>query len=121
VEHLQRAIRLGDFAMLKSIRGVGEATAKRIVLELGKILVKEAQTAAAPPAEKKDAASAAAVPGAAAEDQLVDLAVRAVVELNQVTSDVAFRAVQRAYDELRAAGRSPAVQDLIKHSLPYAQ
>src|SRR4029078_8346921 len=39
VQDIQQAIRLGDFASLKRIKGVGETTAKKIVLQLGKILI----------------------------------------------------------------------------------
>src|SRR5476651_757348 len=39
VQDIQQAIRLGDFASLKRIKGVGENTAKKIVLALGKILI----------------------------------------------------------------------------------
>src|SRR5205085_743846 len=44
VQDIQQAIRLGDFATLKRIKGVGEGTAKKIVLELGKILIHQAAT-----------------------------------------------------------------------------
>lgn len=131
VEHLQQAIRLGDVATLKAIKGVGEATAKRIVLELGKILVKQAETKAPQPAEgsakrgKKGTAAPAAERSAATLsdlDEMTDLAVKAVTQLNEVPSDVALRSVQRAIEDLRNEGAAPeSVQDLIRRALPYAE
>src|SRR6185295_5234110 len=52
VHDIQQAIRLGDFATLKRIKGVGEGTAKKIVLELGKILIHQAAAPAAKPSGK---------------------------------------------------------------------
>lgn len=131
VEHLQQAIRLGDVATLKAIKGVGEATAKRIVLELGKILVKQAETKAPQPAEaspkhgkKGKAATAAELSAATLSDldEMTDLAVKAVTQLNEVPSDVALRSVQRAIEDLRNEGAAPeSVQDLIRRALPYAE
>lgn len=132
VEHLQQAIRLGDVATLKAIKGVGEATAKRIVLELGKILVKQAETQAPQAAEgagkrgKKGKAAPAEAASSAAVlddlDEMTDLAVKAVTQLNEVPSDVALRSVQRAVEDLRNAGKTPeSVQELIRRALPYAE
>jgi len=124
--HLQQAIRMGNFAALKG-GGVGEAIAKRIVLELGKVLIKEAQAGAAPETEARPARRAGkAVAVHAGEltglDELTGTAVKAVAQLNEVPSDVALRAVQRAYDELRETGAEPIeVQDLIRRALPYAE
>jgi len=124
IAHLQQAIRLGNVAALKAIKGVGENTAKRIILELGKIL-----TATPVQAEKsvvKAAKGAGKAPEPAAEesatgDQLIDLAVKAVAQLNEVPSDIALRAVQRAADELRTEGRNvESVQDLVRRALRYA-
>lgn len=130
VEHLRQAIRLGDFASLKG-GGVGEGTAKRIILELGKILIKHSAAAAQATGrggveEGVEEAAAPALPNAfpsiSGLDEMTDLAVKAVAQLNEVPSDVALRAVQRAFDELRAANRTPgAVQDLIQRALPYTQ
>src|SRR4026208_899092 len=75
VQDIQQAIRLGDFATLNRIKGVGEGTAKKIVLELGKILIHQAATAAEPAkAESKRGAKAVVAPAA---DQDADLAVKA--------------------------------------------
>ncbi|MCZ7645421.1 MAG: Holliday junction branch migration protein RuvA [Planctomycetota bacterium] len=120
IEHLQQAIRLGDVATLKAIKGVGEATAKRIVLELGKILVRQDEAAAG----KMPARAPASAPAEPlmALDEWTELAVKAVAKLNEVPNDVALKAVQRAWDDLRAQGRKPAaVQDLIGRALPYAE
>lgn len=131
VEHLQQAIRLGDIATLKAIKGVGDATAKRIVLELGKILVKQAETQAPQPAEASAKRGRKGLPAPAAErsaaalsdlDEMTDLAVKAVTQLNEVPSDVALRSVQRAIEDLRNEGAAPeSVQDLIRRALPYAE
>jgi Holliday junction DNA helicase RuvA len=124
LEHIQQAIRLGDVTALKAIRGVGDATAKRIVLELGKILVREAEAAG-----RKGRPPGVAAPGAAGDrpsvarlDEMTELAVKAVAQLNEVPRDAALAAVQRAYDELRAEGRPPEdVQDLIRRALRYTE
>jgi Holliday junction DNA helicase RuvA len=123
IERLQQAIRLGDFATLKAIRGVGDATAKRIVLELGKILVKQAASAPrAAPASAAPALGVVQAPGLAGLDEMTDLAVKAVAQLNEVPSDVALRAVQQAFDALRAEGKTPgAVQDLIRRALAFTE
>ncbi|MCW8129406.1 MAG: Holliday junction branch migration protein RuvA [Planctomycetota bacterium] len=123
VAHLQQAIRIGNFAALKG-GGVGEATAKRIVLELGKILVKQAELDAGAPATAKRPGKPAAVEAPAIQglDEMTELAVKAVVQLNEVPSDVALRAVQRAYDAMRAEKQEPtAVQDLIRRALSFSE
>ena len=123
ISHLQQAIRLGNFAALKG-GGVGEATAKRIVLELGKILVKqtELEESPAPAAGKRSAKAVTQAPSVHGVDEMTELAVKAVAQLNEVPSDVALRAVQRAFDEMREAKQEPqAVQDLIKRALAYTE
>jgi len=124
VLHLQQAIRIGNFAALKG-GGVGEGTAKRIVLELGKILIKQAEFEPAPaPVAGKRTGKAAATPTPVPSglDEMTELAVKAVVQLNEVPSDVALRAVQRAYDALRAEKSEPkAVQDLIRRALAFTE
>ena len=57
VQDIKQAIRLGDYATLKRIKGVGESTAKKIVLELGKILIHQAETAASPAAGRRNRAA----------------------------------------------------------------
>jgi Holliday junction resolvasome RuvABC DNA-binding subunit len=119
------------FRSLKAIRGVGDATAKRIVLELGKILVRQAEDAASGAHRKGRVptapgeppfGTAVQMPSLAQLDDLTELAVKAVQQLNQVPRDVALRAVQRGLDEFRAEGRVPAaVQDLIRRSLAYTE
>lgn len=124
LEHIQQAIRLGDVTALKAIRGIGDATAKRIVLELGKILVREAEAAG-----RKGRAPGVSTPGVeggqpsvAHLDEMIELAVKAVAQLNEVPRDAALTAVQRAYDELRAEGHPPEdVQDLIRRALRYTE
>lgn len=119
MEHLQQAIRLGDVDTLKRIKGVGENTAKRIVLELGKMLVKESEGAS--PARARGTPEASAAP-LAHLDELTELAVRAVAQLQEVPNDVALKAVQRAWDDLRAERKKPEqVQDLIRRALPYTE
>lgn len=123
VPDIQQAIRLGDFGSLKRIKGVGDGTAKKIVLELGKILIHQT---AAPDATL---AKASAKKGAAAEpviapglDDDADVAVRAVVQLQEVAPDVALQAVQRAFAELSASSKNrPAVQDVIRRAMKYAE
>jgi Holliday junction DNA helicase RuvA len=121
--HVLQAVRLGDVAFLKSIRGVGEATAKRIVLELGKILVKQAATSQPEEgAGKRGAKAAVQAPSVSHLDELTSLAVKAVAQLQEVPQDVALKAVQRAMDEMRSAGESmDAVQDLVRRALPHTE
>jgi Holliday junction DNA helicase RuvA len=116
VQDIQQAIRLGDYASLKRIKGVGEGTAKKIVLELGKILIHQAASPdAAPEKGAKTSPKAAVGPGL---DEEVDLAVKAVMQLQEVPPDVALQAVQRAYSELSATSKTrPAVQDIIQRAM----
>lgn len=123
LNHVLQAIRLGDVAFLKSIRGVGDATAKRIVLELGKILVKQAgEPAPAKTAAQGAKAGPVQAPTVTQLDELTALAVKAVAQLNEVPQEVALKAVQRAMDEMREA-RQPieAVQDVVRRALAYAE
>lgn len=116
VQDIQQAIRLGDYATLKRIKGVGESTAKKIVLELGKILIHRAAAAAA----AKGAPVAPGVVVAPGLDAETDLALKAVVQLQQVPPDVALQAVQRAFSELSAmSGQRPVVQDVVQRALRY--
>lgn len=125
LDHIQQAIRLGDVKALKAIKGLGEATAKRIVLELGKILVKEATEAEAAPkpkAARRSNSGQASGKALSAHDELTDLAVKAVMQLNEVPRDVALTAVQRALDEIGPdVDAPPAVQDLVTKALSYAE
>jgi holliday junction DNA helicase RuvA len=118
VPDLQQAIRMGDIASLRRIKGVGEGTAKKIVLELGKILIHQPvaeTTKAIQTATKKSGA-----PVASGLDEEADLAVKAVVQLQEVPSDVALQAVQRAFSELSASsGKRPAVQDVVQRAMRY--
>ncbi|HEY3321366.1 MAG TPA: Holliday junction branch migration protein RuvA [Planctomycetota bacterium] len=118
VEDIQQAIRLGDYASLKRIKGVGDGTAKKIVLELGKILIHQVadpETAATTP--KK---SSKPVVIASDLDRLTNDAVNAVVQLQQVSPDDALQAVQRAYSELSAQSKTaPLVQDVVTRALRY--
>lgn len=118
VQDIQQAIRLGDYASLKRIKGVGEGTAKKIVLELGKILIHQAANPDATPEKGVKASPKAAVgPGL---DEEVDLAVKAVMQLQEVPPDVALQAVQRAFSELSATSKTrPAVQDIIQKAMRY--
>lgn len=119
VEDIQQAIRLGDYASLKRIKGVGEGTAKKIVLELGKILIHQA-SAPAETTEGGRKVSAKSVVGPGLDDE-VDLAVKAVMQLQEVPPDVALQAVQRAFSELSAASKNrPAVQDVIQRAMRYS-
>ena len=126
LQHLQQAIRMGNFAALKG-GGVGEAIAKRIVLELGKVLVRDTQLGEVPEAEARTARRVGATlvtntGSLVGLDELTGTAVKAVAQLNEVPSDIALRAVQRAYDELRDRGAKVIeVQDLIRRALPYAE
>ena len=120
VQDIQQAIRLGDYASLKRIKGVGENTAKKIVLALGKILIHQAPAAAAPAEGKTAAARAPAIaPGL---DQDTDAAVKVVAQLQMVAPDVALQAVQRAWSELSSEvnGR-PAVQDVVRRAMKYTE
>lgn len=122
--HVQQAIRLGDVAFLKSIRGVGEATAKRIVLELGKILIKQAAEPNGEPAPSARGRKAVPVqaPYVSQLDELTALAVKAVAQLQEVPQDAALKAVQGAMDEMRAAGEPiDAVQDLVRRALSHTE
>jgi holliday junction DNA helicase RuvA len=121
VPDLQQAIRLGDIASLRRIKGVGEGTAKKIVLELGKILIHQPvveTTKAVQSAIKKGGGVIS--PVASGLDEEADLAVKAVVQLQEVPSDVALQAVQRAFSELSAgSGKRPAVQDVVQRAMRY--
>lgn len=161
VEDLRQAVRLGDVASLKRVKGVGDRTARRILLELGRILVREetarAKVAKVAKAGKKTKRTAAisgentggggqvAAPagevggetGNAADTMVVvggmntldtdtEAAVQVVCRLQEVTSDVALRAVQRAYAEYaeeRAEGKHsperPAVSEIARRALCY--
>ena len=121
VEDIQQAIRLGDFASLKRIKGVGEGTAKKIVLELGKILIHQPPEKPRKPNDPLDAAKIR--PGVhMGLDDDADMAVKAVVQLQEVTPDVALQAVQRAFSELSAASlKRPAVQDIIQLAIRYTR
>ena len=113
VEDVQQAIRLGDFATLKRIKGVGENTAKKIVLELGKILVHQ-------PASGPARTIAGKMPVAPGLDADVDLATKAVVQLQEVAPEIALAAVQRAFAELSVKSKErPAVQDLVQLAMRY--
>ena len=139
LEHLHQAIRLGDVNFLKKIKGVGEANAKRIVLELGKILVQQAapEPVSAPadsvkPAGKKGKKSAApasppasfgtspATKALADLDQMTSDAVQLVSKLQEVDNDVALTAVQRAMDEYRKENAKPeTVQALVRRAMAF--
>jgi Holliday junction DNA helicase RuvA len=115
VQDVQQAIRLGDFASLKRIKGVGEGTAKKIVLELAKILIHKPE---AGKALGKRADGPAIESGLDVE---TDLAVHAVAQLQEIPADAALQAVQRAFAELSASGATrPAVQDVIQLAMRYA-
>ena len=137
LEHLHQAIRLGDVNFLKKIKGVGEANAKRIVLELGKILVQQAapEPTTAPaeagkPAKKGKKAAASTTPAsfgaspitkALSElDQMTSDAVQLVSKLQEVDNDVALSAVQRAMDEFRKENNHPeTVQALVRRAMAF--
>jgi Holliday junction DNA helicase RuvA len=126
VQDIQQAIRLGDYASLRRIKGVGETTAKKIVLELGKILIHQ------PAAADESAAvrpSKTGLPESAGLDAEIEVAVKAVMQLQEAPQDVALQAVQRAFAELSAlanpaapkkgAGLRPAVQDVVQRAMKY--
>jgi holliday junction DNA helicase RuvA len=119
VEDIRQAIRLGDYASLKRIKGVGDGTAKKIVLELGKILIHQPGDAAAKGASPaKGGFKSVITPGL---DEDTDLAVKAVMQLQEVPQDVALQAVQRAFSEISASsGKRPAVQDVVQRALRYS-
>jgi holliday junction DNA helicase RuvA len=123
VQDIQQAIRLGDFASLKRIKGVGEGTAKKIVLELGKILIHQPALEAAKAAQAETAANGKGKPRqtiAPGLDEDADIAVKAVMQLQEVAADAALQAVQRAFAELSAASSArPAVQDVIQRAMRY--
>ncbi len=120
VQDIQQAIRLGDYASLKRIKGVGEGTAKKIVLELGKILIHQATTTAAEPGKAVAAKLGSKPAVASGMDEEADLAIKAVMQLQEVPPDIALQAVQRAFSELSAASKSrPAVQDVIQRAMRY--
>jgi len=122
VADIEQAIRLGDFASLKRIKGVGEGTAKKIVLQLGKILIHQAATEPSAKADGKVRAGTKSglPPAPSGLDRDIDDAVKAVVQLQEVSGDEALQAVQRAYSELSAAKKErPAVQDLVQRAMKY--
>jgi Holliday junction DNA helicase RuvA len=121
VQDIQQAIRLGDFASLKRIKGVGEGTAKKIVLELGKILIHQAAGAESAAPGKAVAAKLGGKPAVASGmDEEADLAIKAVMQLQEVPPDIALQAVQRAFSELSASSKTrPAVQDVIQRAMRY--
>jgi len=123
VQDIQQAIRLGDYSSLRRIKGVGETTAKKIVLQLGKILIHQPATEAAKAAKAENAIAAKsgnAVPAAPGLDEQTDIAVKAVMQLQEVSSDMALAAVQRAWSELSAKSKEPPViQDVIQRAMRY--
>ena len=120
VQDIQQAIRMGDYASLKRIKGVGEGTAKKIVLELGKILIHQASTAGTEPGKAVTAKLGAKPAIASGMDEEADLAVKAVMQLQEVPPDIALQAVQRAFSELSATSKTrPAVQDVIQRAMRY--
>lgn len=124
VADIQQAIRLGDFASLKRIKGVGEGTAKKIVLELGKILIHQAATPASKSSSKESPALVAngQLPVAPGLDDDAELAVKAVMQLQEVAPDAALQAVQRAFAELSATSSTrPVVQDVIRRAMKYTE
>lgn len=124
VQDIQQAIRLGDFASLKRIKGVGDGTAKKIVLELGKILIHQTAMPAGKSSGKETptAIPSGQAPVASGLDEDADLAVKAVMQLQEVAPDVALQAVQRAFSELSAASKArPVVQDVIRRAMKYTQ
>jgi hypothetical protein len=53
---------------------------------------------------------------------LTALAVKAVAQLQEVPQDAALKAVQRAMDEMRAAGEPiDAVQNLVRRALSHTE
>ena len=122
VQDIQQAIRLGDFASLKRIKGVGEGTAKKIVLALAKILIHQPATDAPPRKPGKDSAGAPAAVIAPGLDEDTDAAVKVVCQLQMVEQDVALQAVQRAFAELSAQSSTrPTVQDVVRRAMKYTE
>ena len=123
VQDIQQAIRLGDFASLKRIKGVGEGTAKKIVLALAKILIHQPVTDAEPAKKPgKDGALPAGPVIGPGLDEDTDAAVKVVCQLQMVEQDVALQAVQRAFAELSAKGGArPSVQDVVRRAMKYAE
>ncbi|MFH0939283.1 MAG: Holliday junction branch migration protein RuvA [Planctomycetota bacterium] len=117
-QDIRQAIRLGDFASLKRIKGVGESTAKKIVLELGKILIHQTESESAATKVGKGEPKQIIASGLDAE---ADLAIKAIMQLQEVSPDVALQAVQRAFSELSASSSTrPVVQDVIQRAMKYA-
>lgn len=120
VQDIQQAIRLGDFATLRRIKGVGETTAKKIVLELGKILIHQPVTATEEPTVR---IYKSGVPESSGLDAEVEVAIKAVMQLQEVTQDAALQAVQRAFAELSALSpkgdKRPVIQDVIQRAMKY--
>ncbi|MCX7806234.1 MAG: Holliday junction branch migration protein RuvA [Planctomycetota bacterium] len=101
------AVLRGDVAFLKKVKGIGDKTAKRIVLEL---------KGALEPGPGGAAGLAAPLPSALDEDG--ETAVAALQKLQQVGRDDAVAAVLRA----RREARGPlTVQQLIAAALPYTR
>lgn len=123
VQDIQQAIRLGDFASLKRIKGVGEGTAKKIVLELGKILIHQTAKPSTEPGSNANGKGGALPPAVAPGlDDETDLAVKAVMQLQEVAPDVALQAVQRAFAELAGTGKArPVVQEVIRRAMRYTE
>ncbi|HYG76180.1 MAG TPA: Holliday junction branch migration protein RuvA [Planctomycetota bacterium] len=120
VQDIQQAIRLGDYAALKRIKGVGEGTAKKIVLELGKILIHQASSGDAAPKSAPAAKTGIKPVIEPGLDQDTELAVKAVMQLQEVPQDQALQAVQRAYAELSGKSATrPAVQDIIQRAMRF--
>ena len=116
--------RIGDAASLKRIKGVGEGTAKKIVLALGKILIHQPVADDPTPAKKpgKGGALPPAPVIAPGLDEDTDAAVKVVCQLQMVEADVALQAVQRAFSELSAKSSArPSVQDVVRRAMKYAE
>ncbi len=101
------AVLRGDVAFLKKIKGIGDKTAKRIVLELKGVLEAGQGTA-----------GGSVLAQLSAMDEDGETAVAAIQKLQQVGRDAAVAAVLRA----RREARGPlTVQQLIAAALPYAK